>query len=48
MNSIRKRYSQWSKYRRTLRELRSLDDRELNDLGLGRGDIETVARRAVR
>lgn len=48
MNNIRKRYSQWSKYRRTLRELRSLDDRELNDLGLGRGDLETVARRAAR
>lgn len=34
-------------YRATVRELRALGDRELDDLGLSRWDIETVARRSV-
>ena len=36
----RRRYSQ---YRQTLRELDSLSDRELNDLGLHRAMIEQVS-----
>lgn len=36
-------------YRRTLNELRNLDQRTLDDLGLTAGDIEAVARgRIVR
>lgn len=34
-------------YRATVRELRALGDRELDDLGLSRWDIDTVARRSV-
>lgn len=34
-------------YRRTLRELGALSDRELNDLGLCRSSIRDVAARAV-
>lgn len=34
------------RYRATVRELASLSDHELNDIGLARRDIETVARGA--
>lgn len=36
------------RFRRALRELNQLDDRELEELGLGRGDLPTLARRHVR
>ena len=35
-------------YRQTVRALRSLSDRELEDLGLTRGGIEDAARTAMR
>ncbi|WP_372425326.1 DUF1127 domain-containing protein [Salinarimonas chemoclinalis] len=35
----------YQRYRRTVRELERLSDRELNDVGLSRGDIDHVARR---
>ncbi len=35
-------------YRRTLRELDQLSDRELQDLGLARSDLPFIARRAAR
>jgi uncharacterized protein YjiS (DUF1127 family) len=35
-------------YRDTVRELDSLSDRELSDLGIGRSDIENTARQATR
>jgi uncharacterized protein YjiS (DUF1127 family) len=35
-------------YLRTLRELSSCTDRELQDLGIGRGDIEHIARQSAR
>ena len=35
-------------YRRSLRELRRLDDRDLDDLDLGRGDLPGLARRHAR
>lgn len=34
-------------YRKTLSELRALGDRELDDLGLSRWDIDRVARQSV-
>ncbi len=34
-------------YRRTVRELQQLSDRELDDLGIARRDIPAIARRAV-
>jgi len=34
-------------YRATVTELRALGDRELDDLGISRWDIELVARRSV-
>ncbi|MDQ0457219.1 DUF1127 domain-containing protein [Rhizobium paknamense] len=39
--------SNWRKFRQTVTELDRMSDRELNDLGIGRGDIRRVARHAV-
>ena len=46
MNLIRN-YRNWRRYRDTVNELSRLSNRELNDLGISRGDIHFVARRAV-
>lgn len=45
MNIIGK-FRDWRSYRRTVLELSALTDRELTDLGINRGDIPNVARRA--
>lgn len=36
------------RYRSALRELSRLDDRDLDDLDLGRGDLPSLARRHAR
>ena len=41
---IAEKVSAWRRYRTSVRELSRLTDRELNDLGLNRFDIESVAR----
>lgn len=46
MNLIRN-YRNWRRYRDTVNELSRLSTRELNDLGIARGDIPFVARKAV-
>ena len=38
----------WNRVRQTRNELNSLTTRELNDLGINRGDIPFIARRAAR
>jgi uncharacterized protein YjiS (DUF1127 family) len=40
------RFQRWRRYRTTVRELQNLTSRELQDLGLSRGDIHRVARQA--
>ena len=35
------------RYRQALHELNQLDDRDLDDLGIGRGDLPDLARRHV-
>jgi uncharacterized protein YjiS (DUF1127 family) len=45
--NLKKSYSAWRKYRQTVNELGRMSDRELSDLGITRGDIAYVARRAV-
>ena len=40
------RYKDWRSYRRTVNELSMLSNRELADLGISRGEIRFVARRA--
>ncbi len=47
INEISARWSAYRVYRRTLDELRSLSDRDLNDLGLSRFNIREVAREAA-
>ncbi len=37
----------YGEYRRTMRELDRLSDRELSDLGISRSDIRTAARGGV-
>lgn len=37
-------FRKWRNYRRTVTELSSLTNRELDDLGINRGDIGLVAR----
>lgn len=39
--------SQYSQYRKTIRELGTLSSRELHDLGLNRSAIKSIAREAV-
>lgn len=42
--SIRKHFARWRAHRNTIRELSSLSDRELNDIGIARSDIPFVVR----
>jgi uncharacterized protein YjiS (DUF1127 family) len=42
--NIRQRIAQFAQYQRTMRELNSLDNRQLNDLGITKGDIKNIAR----
>ena len=44
---IAEKMSAWRRYRISVRELSRLTDRELNDLGLNRFDIESVARQTA-
>ncbi len=37
-------YKKWRNYRRTVAELNALSNRELDDLGINRGDIPFIAR----
>ena len=42
------RFQVWRRYRRTYNELSQLSDRELEDFGLTRFDIPSVARKVAR
>ena len=44
---IRQRIAQYAQYQRTMRELNALDQRQLNDLGITKGDIKNIARGAL-
>ena len=46
--SLKSRYSSWKRYSRTLKELDSLSNRDLADLGISRADIPRLAREAAR
>lgn len=43
--NITTRFQKWRSYRRTYNELSRLSGRELEDLGISRYDIASVARR---
>ena len=46
--TIATKIQKWRQYRASVRELSRLSDRELNDLGIGRADIEYVAKSSGR
>ena len=45
--AIRQKISKFVAYRRTLRELSALDNAQLRDLGIHRGQIRAIARGEV-
>jgi uncharacterized protein YjiS (DUF1127 family) len=48
MSLVLRKVQRWLTYRETIRELESLSDRELSDLGIGRTDIRDIAHHATR
>ncbi|TBA94327.1 DUF1127 domain-containing protein (plasmid) [Rhizobium ruizarguesonis] len=40
-------FNNWRKYRQTVTELGRMSSRELQDLGINRADIQSVARQSV-
>jgi uncharacterized protein YjiS (DUF1127 family) len=47
LKTISEKMEAWRRYREAVRQLSQLSDHELSDIGIGRGDIEAVARRPV-
>jgi uncharacterized protein YjiS (DUF1127 family) len=45
---IRETFKKWTAYQQTVRELTALDNRQLNDLGITRADIQKIARDNAR
>ncbi|MBX5064855.1 DUF1127 domain-containing protein [Rhizobium lentis] len=45
--NVARSFNNWRKYRQTVAELGRMSNRELDDLGIGRGDIGNVARAAI-
>ncbi len=45
--TIVEKLNAWRRYREAVRELSQLSDRELEDIGIRRGDIHFVVRGAV-
>ena len=46
-NSLASKINEWRRYRASVRELSKLTDRELADVGVSRGSIEFVSRKAA-
>jgi uncharacterized protein YjiS (DUF1127 family) len=46
--SITEKFAAWRRYREAVRELAQLSDRELEDIGVRRGDIPFIAAGAAR
>ncbi|OLP57016.1 DUF1127 domain-containing protein [Rhizobium rhizosphaerae] len=46
--NLTRSFSAWREYRQTVTELGRMSNRELNDLGIARADIRSVARAAVK
>jgi uncharacterized protein YjiS (DUF1127 family) len=45
--TISEKLTAWRKYRDAVRELSQLSNRELDDIGIPRGDIEFIVRRSI-
>jgi uncharacterized protein YjiS (DUF1127 family) len=46
--TITEKFAAWRRYREAVRELAQLSDRELEDIGVRRGDIPFIAAGAAR
>ncbi|MEP3277010.1 MAG: DUF1127 domain-containing protein [Stappiaceae bacterium] len=46
--ALKSKYRSWYKYRETVGELSRLSNEQLSDLGIGRVDIEQIARNTTR
>lgn len=46
--TIIRKINEWTRYRRNVRELVALTDRELADIGIARADINRLAREGSR
>ncbi len=47
LKSIAEKLNAWRRYREAVRELEQMTDRELEDIGIRRGDIPYVVRGAI-
>ncbi len=47
LKSISEKLAAWRRYREAVRELSQLTDRELSDIGIRRGEIETIVRQSL-
>ncbi|ACM37417.1 MULTISPECIES: DUF1127 domain-containing protein [Rhizobium/Agrobacterium group] len=45
--NVARSFNNWRKYRQTVTELGRMTTRELQDLGINRADINSVARQSV-
>ena len=45
--TITQKFSAWRRYRDAVRELSSLNDRELQDIGIARDEIVAIARQSA-
>ncbi|MBX5164539.1 DUF1127 domain-containing protein [Rhizobium sp. NZLR4b] len=45
--NVARSFNNWRKYRQTVTELGRMSSRELQDLGIDRADIRSVARQSV-
>ena len=48
ISTIIRKINEWTRYRRNVRELAALTDRELADIGISRADIARLSRDAAR
>jgi len=48
LDTVVRSYRNWKRYQTTYNELSRLSDRELDDLGIGRGDIDRYARASMK
>ena len=46
--TFKQSFANWRRYRNTCNEMYRMSDRELNDIGISRGDIPFVARQSTR
>jgi uncharacterized protein YjiS (DUF1127 family) len=44
LKNLAEKLNAWRRYREAVKELSQLSDRELNDIGIRRGDIEFIVR----